>query len=227
MRSEKCKICGKYKPLYGGICTECKTLRAYEINKKIQEQVYESEFHNEDENAFAGFANFSLKEMEKEEKEESEYEQYLSMSEEEKRRWEFNKICEINYISNEIQLQYKPQLLQIFKTYRSYLLDEDVYICTKDEYKSTGSGEVCDVIGDFVIRRFTNKKEDGVEVRRSILVDTDSLLKYLLGESSIEDLKNEELTDMMLESDGLDSDEEIDVDEGIELSDIDDEIELD
>lgn len=224
MRSEKCKMCGKYKPLYGGICTECKTLRAYEINKKIQEEVYESEFHNEDENAFAGFSNFCLKEMEREVKEEDEYEKYLSMSDEEKKRWEFNKICELNYINKETQLQYKPQLLQIFKNYRSYLLDQDVQICTKKEYERTGSGEVCDIIGNFVIRRFTNKKEDGVEVNRSILVDTDSLLKYLLGEVSLEDLKGDDLKDIIIDDDNDEMNveiEDVEVYDGIELNDID------
>lgn len=214
MRNEKCKICNKYKPLYGGICTECKTLKAYEINQKIQDEVYKSEFHNEDEEAFRGYSTFLMNEFKEELEEEDEYERYLKMSPSEKQKWEFNKICELNYIDSGTQLKYRPQLLQIMKKYRGFLLDEDVYLCTKEEYAKTGKGEVCDIIGNFVIRRFVDSKEDGVEVKKSILVDTDTLLKYLLGEESLEDIEGEELTDIVTQV-------QIDADDmGIDVEDL-------
>lgn len=219
MKQAKCSVCGKYKPLYGDVCSECKTLKAYEVNKKIQEEVYKSEYHNEDEKAFSGFSKFMIKEVENELKEDSEYQEYLKMSASDKRKWEFNKICDMNFISKDIQVKFKPQLLQIMKKYRGFLLDGDVSICTKSEYESTGRGEVCDIIGNFVIRRFTSTKEDGVEIKSSILVDTDTLLRFLLGEEDIDDIKGEEITDIVNQI-------QIDFEEmGIDIEDLEEDLE--
>lgn len=218
MANQRCKICNKYKPLYGGVCTECKTLRAYEINKTIQEEVYKSEFHNADENAFIGYTKYLMKNIDAEKSDESEYEKYLKMSPEEKKKWELNRVCEMNDIDEATKLRYRPQLLQIVKKYRGHLLDGDVSLCTREEYENTGKGEVCDIIGNFVIRRFVNTKEDGVEIRKSILVDTDTLLKFLLGEESIEDIEGEELTDIVSQVQ-LDAD-----DMGIDIEDLESDI---
>lgn len=214
MANTKCKMCGKYKKLFGGVCTECKTLRAYEINKTIQEEVYKTEFHNEDENAFMGYTKYLMKEIDAEKEEESEYDRYLKMTPDEKRKWELNKVCEMNDIDDATKLRYRPQLLQIVKKYRGHLLDGDVSLCTKEEYEHTGRGEVCDIVGNFVIRRFVSTKEDGVEIRRSILVDTDTLLRFLLGEESIEDIEGEEFSDIVTQVQ-LDAD-----DMGIDIEDL-------
>lgn len=182
MASRKCSKCGKpVARLYDGICTACRSMQAYETGKKQEDNAYKTEFHNEDERAFSGFINLMAKEIDDDKKDEAEYDKYLSMSPEEQRKWEYNRICELNFIDKATQLKYRPQLLQIMKKYRGLLLDEDVYLCTKEEYAKTGGGEVCDIIGNFVIRRFVDKKDTSPEIKTTVLLDADLLVEFLEG----------------------------------------------
>lgn len=179
MASKKCSICGKPGKLTDGVCMACRSVKAYAEKQAEMDKEGSLEFNNEDERAFKGFVGFMAKDIDGAKADEEDYQKYLQMSPEDKRKWEFKKICELNFIDSSMQLKYKPQLLQIMKKYRGLLLDEDVYLCTKEEYARTGAGEVCDIIGNFVIRRFVAKREPGVEIRTSVLLDADELVHVL------------------------------------------------
>lgn len=182
MASKKCSICGRLGKLIDGVCTACRSVKAYTDKQAELDKEQSAEYNNEDENAFKGCVGFMARDIDGAKADEEDYQRYLTLSPEEKRKWEFKKICELNFIDSSMQLKYKPQLLQIMKKYRGMLLDEDVSLCTREEYARTGAGEVCDIIGNFVIRRFVSKKEPGIEIKTSVLLETDDLIDILEAE---------------------------------------------
>lgn len=161
MATKKCSMCGAFKPLIGGLCAECKALRAYEINERADDVLDSmiTDESNANSTTFQDYCSALTKEYARKQEEKNKVptkeEAYVKV---------FDDIMKLNKISESDIKKYRPQLNFLVKKYLFHLAQGTYGLMTKDRYVTEHLGNVVDVAGRWVLFQIAFNHDDGIEV---------------------------------------------------------------
>jgi hypothetical protein len=150
-----------YKPLIGDYCAECRSVRAYNLNK-FADKVYDEVVVDETPSSGGSMKDFNAmlvkqynKAKELEEREPTYEEAYEEA---------YNRVMTMNRIPQDLAKKFKVQLNYLMKRYMFHLLSGNFRLADKDSYMKNHIGSVVEIKGRWVVYKIEAERTDGVPI---------------------------------------------------------------